>query len=52
VYKVYFKSISTSDTKTWTLSERNKSKIQAMDMEFMRSTEGKTRSDRIKKLNL
>jgi hypothetical protein len=31
----------------WTLTKKNKRKIQAMDMKFLRTNEGKTRRDRI-----
>jgi hypothetical protein len=33
---------------TETFIKRNKNKIQAMDMKFLRSSEGKTRRDRIR----
>jgi hypothetical protein len=33
---------------TQTLTKRNKNKIQAMDMEFLRSLEGKIRRNRIR----
>jgi hypothetical protein len=32
----------------WTLTKRNKSKIQAMDMKSLRSDEGKIRNDGIR----
>jgi hypothetical protein len=44
VYEVYFKSI-TYKTETRTLTKRNKSKIQVMDITFLGSTE--RRRDRI-----
>lgn len=31
-----------------TFTKRNKNKIQAMDMKFLRSPQGKTRQDRIR----
>jgi hypothetical protein len=46
IYEVYFKTTVTYKAETCTLKNRNKSKIQIMDMTFLRSTEGRTR-DRI-----
>jgi hypothetical protein len=48
IYKVCFKLIVTSKTEIWALIKRNKSKIEAMDMTFFRSIEGKTRRGNIR----
>jgi hypothetical protein len=47
VYKVHSKVIPTYSADTWTLRE-TKSKIQAKDLKFLRSTEGKTRKGGIR----
>jgi hypothetical protein len=47
IYEIYFKSTVTYKAETWTLTNRNKSKFQIMDMKFLRSTEGRRRRDRI-----
>jgi hypothetical protein len=43
VYKVYFKQMLTNNARAWASAERNRSKIQTMDMTFFRSARGKTR---------
>jgi hypothetical protein len=47
VAKTINHSTNTS-AETWTLIWKSKSKIQAMDMKFLRSTEGKTRQDKMR----
>jgi hypothetical protein len=41
ICNLYFKQIPTFNSKIRTLTKRNKSKIQAMAMTFLESTEGK-----------
>jgi hypothetical protein len=48
IYKVYFKSILTFTTEKQALRKRNNSKIQATAVKFLRSTEVKTRWNRIR----
>jgi hypothetical protein len=45
IYKINFELALTQNTK-WTLTKRNKSKVQTMDMAFLKSNEGNTRRDR------
>jgi hypothetical protein len=47
IYKVYFKSVLIFNAEIWTLTKRNKSKIQEV-MKFMRTVEEKTRRVRIR----
>jgi hypothetical protein len=47
IYQIYFKLIVTFNARMWTVTKRNKSKTQAMDMKFLRSVKGNTRWDRI-----
>jgi hypothetical protein len=39
IYTVNFKLILTFNAKTWTLTKRTKSKIQAMDTTFLKNTD-------------
>jgi hypothetical protein len=48
IYEVYFKVVLTFNTETWTLTKRNKEKIQAINMKFFRSIVRKVRMDRIR----
>jgi hypothetical protein len=45
-YKVHFIPILRYNAKPWALTQRNKGKIQVMDIKFLRSTEGKESMDR------
>jgi hypothetical protein len=47
IYKVYFKPKVTYKAETRSITMIDESKIQAMGMKFLRSTEGRTRRDRI-----
>jgi hypothetical protein len=47
IYKAYFKQTATYNAKIGTLQKRCKNKDQAMNMNSARSTEGKTRRDKI-----
>lgn len=46
-YKIYVKHMVTFHAETRTLTKKNKSKIQAMDMKFLRTTEGKGKQEGI-----
>jgi hypothetical protein len=48
IYKVYFKKILLHAAESWTCTKREESKIQAMEMKFLREIMGKTRRDRIR----
>jgi hypothetical protein len=39
IYKVYFKPVLAFSAKTWGFMKRNKRKMLAMDMKYLRSTE-------------
>jgi hypothetical protein len=40
---IHFKPVLTFTADTWILTKRNKSKIQAMDLKFLRSFEGRNK---------
>lgn len=46
--KLYFKPILTYASETWTMTKKDQSRIQAIDMKFLRSTIQKTRRDKIR----
>ena len=48
LYKSYYEPILTYAAGTWTMTERDKSRIQAAEMKFCRSLLGKTKMDRIR----
>jgi hypothetical protein len=48
IYKVYFKTILLHGAESWTCTKREESKIQAMEMKFLREIIGKSRRDRIR----
>ena len=48
VYKVIFRPILTYGSESWILNNRQKSKLQAMDMKYLRKVKGVTRRDRIR----
>jgi hypothetical protein len=45
---VYFNKILLYGAETWTCSKREESKLQAVEMKFLRAIVGKTRRDRIR----
>jgi hypothetical protein len=47
VHKVCCKLMLIQNAETWTLTKRNKSKIQTMDMKLLRNIQRKIRSSRI-----
>jgi hypothetical protein len=52
IYKVYFKRILLHEAESWTCTKREASKIQAMEMKFLREIIGKTRRDRIRNVDI
>jgi hypothetical protein len=48
IYKVYFKKNLLHGAESWTCTKREESKIQAMEMKFLREIIGKSRRDRIR----
>jgi hypothetical protein len=48
IYKVYLKNILLHGADSWTCTKREESKIEAMEMKFVREIIGKTRRDRIR----
>jgi hypothetical protein len=49
VYKSTFSPILSFASETWVLNKKHKSKIQTMEMRFLRKVVGKTRRDKIMK---
>jgi hypothetical protein len=52
VYKVYFKKTLLCGAETWTCTKREESKIQAVEMKFLRAVTGKTKRDRIRNAHI
>jgi hypothetical protein len=48
MYPSYFKTILTFNTETGAHTKRNKSKIQVINIKFLKSIEGKTGKDSIR----
>ena len=48
MHKSYFKPTLTYASETWTMIKKDKSRIQAAEMRFLRSIVQKTRKDRIR----
>jgi hypothetical protein len=48
MYKAFIKQILTFNTETGTPTKRNKSKIQVINIKFLKSVEGKTGRDSIR----
>jgi hypothetical protein len=48
ICKVYFKQILAFNAETWTFIKKNESKIQTVNMKYLRSIKRKTKRDRIK----
>lgn len=48
VYKVIFRPILTFGCESWILTDRNKSKIRAVEMKYLRRVKGVTKRDRIR----
>jgi hypothetical protein len=48
IYKVYFKKILLYGAESWMCTKREESKIQAMEMKFLREILGKTRREKIR----
>jgi hypothetical protein len=49
---MYFKKILSYGADTWTCTKREESKLQAVEMKFLRAIVGKTRRERIRNTNL
>jgi hypothetical protein len=49
IYDIHFKLILTYNASIFILTKRNKGKIKALDMNILRSVEGKTRRERIRR---
>jgi hypothetical protein len=52
IYKVYFKKIPLYGAETWTFTKREESKIQAIELKFLRAVMGKTMRDRIRNAHI
>ena len=52
VYKSTFVPTLTYGCESWTLTEKSKSKLQAMEMRFLRKADNKTRRDRIRNTSI
>lgn len=52
VYKTVFLPIISYSSESWTLSKKLESKIQAMEMRYLRKILGKTRRDRIRNITV
>jgi hypothetical protein len=48
IHKVYFKKFCYYGAESWTCTKKEESKIQAMEMKFLRGILGKTRRDKIR----
>ncbi|XP_049797496.1 uncharacterized protein LOC126214895 [Schistocerca nitens] len=48
MYKNYYVPIVTYDGETWTMTERDWSRLQAEEIKFLIAVKGKTRKDRVK----
>jgi hypothetical protein len=48
IFNVYFKNILLCEAETWTCTVREESKLQAVEMKFVRAIVGKTRRKRIR----
>jgi hypothetical protein len=45
---MYFKKMLLYGVETWTCTQREESKIEAIEMKFLRAIMGKTKTDRIR----
>ena len=48
MYKAYYVPIMTYAAETWTITQRDESRVQAAEMKFLRSMVQKTRRDRVR----
>jgi exonuclease III len=48
IYNSYYVPVITYGAETWTMKKRDESRVQAMEMKFLRSMVGKTRKDKIR----